>query len=465
MCAEVSGFLVGPPVFKTGEAEHLGLAGSIPVHLRQAFSSRSGGAADVADRPAPAHPAHRRPAGAARPRGGRGPARRDAWSRVPSRPRRSGLARGEIAPEEVAQAAEAALPTRATALRPLINATGVVVHTNIGRAPLSQAAIEALTAAAGYVDVEFDVETGARARRGRGDAGCPARGRARRGRRARGQQRRRGPRPRDHRPGGRAGGGRQPRRDGGDRRRLPAAGPDRLDGRPAARGGDDQPDDAEGLRRRGRSGDRLHPQGPPEQLPGRGVHLGGRPRGAGDPGRARRHGHRQRAAAPRPAPARRARRHDGAAARGDRRDRQRRQAPRRSAGRARAGRGGRGRAASEAPAGPGAAGRQADPRRAGGDGPRTAGLRSRHTSTPTRARCARAPRPWRASWAVGWSRRPVPSAAGERPASSCPAARWSCRTGVRRCCAAATRGWWRGWSAGAAWSISAVSQPSPTPRS
>ena len=74
---------------------------------------------------------------------------------------------GEIAPEEVAQAAEAALPTRATALRPLINATGVVVHTNIGRAPLSQAAIEALTVAAGYVDVEFDVETGARARRGR----------------------------------------------------------------------------------------------------------------------------------------------------------------------------------------------------------------------------------------------------------------------------------------------------------
>ena len=32
---EVSGHLVVPPVFKTGEAEHLGLAGSIPVHLRQ----------------------------------------------------------------------------------------------------------------------------------------------------------------------------------------------------------------------------------------------------------------------------------------------------------------------------------------------------------------------------------------------------------------------------------------------
>ncbi len=31
---EASGFLVGPPVFNTGEAEHLGLAGSIPVRLR-----------------------------------------------------------------------------------------------------------------------------------------------------------------------------------------------------------------------------------------------------------------------------------------------------------------------------------------------------------------------------------------------------------------------------------------------
>ena len=75
---------------------------------------------------------------------------------------------GEIAPEEVAAAAEAALPRRPTSLRPLINATGVVVHTNIGRAPLSQAAIEALTTAAGYVDVEYDVDTGARAGRGRG---------------------------------------------------------------------------------------------------------------------------------------------------------------------------------------------------------------------------------------------------------------------------------------------------------
>ncbi|GAA2157565.1 L-seryl-tRNA(Sec) selenium transferase [Humibacillus xanthopallidus] len=75
---------------------------------------------------------------------------------------------GEIAPGEVVAAAQAALPARSTTLRPLLNATGVVVHTNIGRAPLSDAAIEAIGAAAGYVDVEFDTATGARARRGRG---------------------------------------------------------------------------------------------------------------------------------------------------------------------------------------------------------------------------------------------------------------------------------------------------------
>ncbi|MGO4597674.1 L-seryl-tRNA(Sec) selenium transferase [Terrabacter sp. 2RAF25] len=75
---------------------------------------------------------------------------------------------GEIEPGQVAEAARVALPSRTTSLRPLLNATGVVVHTNVGRAPLSAAALEAVVAAAGYVDVEFDVATGARARRGRG---------------------------------------------------------------------------------------------------------------------------------------------------------------------------------------------------------------------------------------------------------------------------------------------------------
>ncbi|MFD1537023.1 L-seryl-tRNA(Sec) selenium transferase [Nonomuraea guangzhouensis] len=75
---------------------------------------------------------------------------------------------GEIGPEEVADAAVAALPPQAASLRAVINATGVLVHTNLGRAPLSAAAIEAMVAVAGPADVEFDLATGARARRGRG---------------------------------------------------------------------------------------------------------------------------------------------------------------------------------------------------------------------------------------------------------------------------------------------------------
>ncbi|MFF0725971.1 L-seryl-tRNA(Sec) selenium transferase [Streptomyces sp. NPDC004134] len=75
---------------------------------------------------------------------------------------------GALAPEEAADAAFAALPSNATSLRPVVNATGVVVHTNLGRAPLSPAATEALRAASGPTDVEFDLGDGRRARRGRG---------------------------------------------------------------------------------------------------------------------------------------------------------------------------------------------------------------------------------------------------------------------------------------------------------
>ncbi len=75
---------------------------------------------------------------------------------------------GEIEPEQVADDAVAALPRSASSLRPVINATGVVVHTNLGRAPLSRAAVDAVVTASGATDVEFDLETGRRARRGRG---------------------------------------------------------------------------------------------------------------------------------------------------------------------------------------------------------------------------------------------------------------------------------------------------------
>jgi len=54
------------------------------------------------------------------------------------------------------------------ALRRVINATGVVLHTNLGRAPLSEAARRALAEeAAGYCTLEYDAEAGSRGRRGR----------------------------------------------------------------------------------------------------------------------------------------------------------------------------------------------------------------------------------------------------------------------------------------------------------
>ncbi|HEX4061173.1 MAG TPA: L-seryl-tRNA(Sec) selenium transferase [Streptosporangiaceae bacterium] len=75
---------------------------------------------------------------------------------------------GRIPPGSVADAAVAALPIRPATLNPVINATGVLLHTNLGRAPLSAAARDALQAAAGCTDVEFDLATGQRGRRGRG---------------------------------------------------------------------------------------------------------------------------------------------------------------------------------------------------------------------------------------------------------------------------------------------------------
>ena len=140
---------------------------------------------------------------------------------------------GEIEPEQVADHAVAALPVSAASLRPVINATGVVVHTNLGRAPLSQAAVDAVVTASGATDVEFDLETGRRARRGRGAlARIGPRG-ADRGRRARRQQqRRRAAADRDD-AGPRQGDRGQPWRADRDRRRLPAA---RADGLDRARG-------------------------------------------------------------------------------------------------------------------------------------------------------------------------------------------------------------------------------------
>ena len=68
---------------------------------------------------------------------------------------------------------------RVHSLRPVINATGVIIHTNLGRAPLPRAAVEALHDAASYTDVEMDLDSGKRSKnRGAGAtaallAACP----------------------------------------------------------------------------------------------------------------------------------------------------------------------------------------------------------------------------------------------------------------------------------------------------
>jgi len=54
----------------------------------------------------------------------------------------------------------------APTLRPVINATGVIIHTNLGRAPLSQATIQAMQEIApGYSSLEYDLEHGRRGSR------------------------------------------------------------------------------------------------------------------------------------------------------------------------------------------------------------------------------------------------------------------------------------------------------------
>jgi len=77
----------------------------------------------------------------------------------------------EATPDDLAAAIEADAAARLAArargsLRPVLNATGVVIHTNLGRAPLAAAAIERIReTAAGYTNLEYDLERGTRGSR------------------------------------------------------------------------------------------------------------------------------------------------------------------------------------------------------------------------------------------------------------------------------------------------------------
>ena len=71
-------------------------------------------------------------------------------------------------PDVIESALRAAAARRlAPSQRAVINATGVILHTNLGRAPLAAAAVARLVEAAGYTNLELDLAAGARARRDR----------------------------------------------------------------------------------------------------------------------------------------------------------------------------------------------------------------------------------------------------------------------------------------------------------
>jgi L-seryl-tRNA(Ser) seleniumtransferase len=77
---------------------------------------------------------------------------------------------GDAAPptedEVAAAAARSAQAWLGTRARRVVNATGIMLHTNLGRAPLAPAAVRALEATGGYVSLEIDLATGKRGRRG-----------------------------------------------------------------------------------------------------------------------------------------------------------------------------------------------------------------------------------------------------------------------------------------------------------
>ncbi len=74
---------------------------------------------------------------------------------------------GELpAPEDLLAEADRRLEDAGRdTLAPVINATGIVIHTNLGRAPLAPEALAAMAAAAGYANLEMDLRGGKRSSR------------------------------------------------------------------------------------------------------------------------------------------------------------------------------------------------------------------------------------------------------------------------------------------------------------
>lgn len=95
---------------------------------------------------------------------------RDALNHLRDQVRQGGLrekSRAELLELALHSAREALGADRSLPLQPVFNATGVILQTNLGRAPLSQEALEAVAAVArGYCNLEYDLKSGERGQRG-----------------------------------------------------------------------------------------------------------------------------------------------------------------------------------------------------------------------------------------------------------------------------------------------------------